>query len=425
MLRPRRQSDVRSLFGATPEQVRQRQLEGEREFLAQMQNDPYQSAGAAIGVGLSRLFGGKSKAETEAEQREEAVKGIDELSAMAEAEAAQRGMAPLAMTEPDVLAREANRLESVSAAFRNMGQDTGELDNEVLRLRVEANKAKRAIELEDLQRQNIGLQMEKTQFDLDEAWENQPENKRALALANQLRDLQIQTAETNLTNTQEATKLKEKGRKQAETFFKGKKGFEYLAPLVATGAIEPAKAMDAFIELSKQPSLDLIEIGNYTTTDGSVVLGAFDKESNKFLQYTDSGWLAVPAGTLEQGRRPEGSEDSPAIKGGASVSKGTNKFKSYARSLSGLVDTGFFDATGDYDIDTVNQRLELDINTTPGKESLFRLAEIEYNRQLQKGNIITEADALRAVVSGESSVTPQETQQQPDTPKPNLGETKV
>jgi len=310
MLRPRRQSDVRSLFGATPEQVRQRQLEGEREFLAQMQSDPYQSAGAAIGVGLGRLFGGKSKAETEAEQREEAVKGIDELGAMAEAEAAQRGMAPLAMTEPDVLAREANRLESVSAAFRNMGQDTGELDNEVLRLRVEANKAKRAIELEDLQRQNIGLQMEKTQFDLDEAWENQPENKRALALANQLRDLQIQTAETNLTNTQEATKLKEKGRKQAETFFKGKKGFEYLAPLVATGAIEPAKAMDAFIELSKQPSLDLIEIGNYTTTDGSVVLGAFDKNSNKFLQYTDSGWLAVPAGTLEQGRRPEGSVET-------------------------------------------------------------------------------------------------------------------
>lgn len=416
MLRPRRGSDVRSLFGATPEQIRQAQLESERDFLAQAQRDPFQSAGAAIGIGLGRLFGGKSKAETEAEQRQEARQDIDALSTMAEQEAAQRGMAPLSMTEPDVLAREANRLEAVSTAFRNLGQDTGELDNEVLRLRVEADKATRARELEDLQRQNVGLQIEKAQFDLDEAWENQPENKRALVLSNNLRDLQIQAAQAGLEDKADAKKLEEKGRKQAETFFKGKKGFEYLAPLVASGAIKPSEAVDAWVDLSKKPSLDLIEIGNYTTQDGTVVLGAFDKESNKFLQYTPSGWAVVPAGTMEQGRRPTGTSDPDKVKGGRSVASGSPQFKSYNRVLDSLVDTGLFDLEGQ-DVDTVNKRLGIDVESVSGKEQLFRLAEIEYNRRLGKGEIITEAEALRAIVSGEAVVEPSEVK---DTTKPNL-----
>ena len=420
MLRPRRESDVRSLFGATPEQIRARQAEANKAFYESQQSG-FGRAGAAIGQGLVKLFGAPDKELQEAEQREEAVQKIGALGSLAEQEAAQRGMAPLSMTEPDALAREANRLEAVSTAFRNMGQDTGELDNEVLRLRVEADKAIRARELEDLQRQNIGLQMEKTQFDLDEAWENQPENKRALTLSNQLRDIQIQAAEEGLKNEKAATALEKKGRNQAEAFFKNKKGFEYLAPLVSSGAIKPSEAVDAWVDLSKKPSLDLIEIGNYTTQDGTVVLGAFDKASNKFLQYTPSGWAVVPAGTMEQGRRPADSDDPDAVKGGRSVASSSPQFKSYNRILDTLVDTGLFDLEGQ-DVDTVNKRLGIDVESTTGKEQLFRLAEIEYNRRLGKGEIITEAEALRSIVSGEAVVEPSETK---DSNKPNLTETKV
>ena len=91
MLRPRRASDVRSLFGATPEQIRQKRYEDQMEFLAQQQSG-FGKAGAALGMGLAQLFGAPDKELQEAEQRQEAVKGIDELGTMAEAEAAQRGL---------------------------------------------------------------------------------------------------------------------------------------------------------------------------------------------------------------------------------------------------------------------------------------------------------------------------------------------
>ena len=154
-------NQVLSLFGATPEQIRQRQLESERDFLAQMQRDPYQSAGAAIGVGLSRLFGGKSKELQEAEQRQETLQGMDELGAMAEAEAAQRGMAPLSMNPVNLLTRKANELDSVATAFRNLGQDTTELENAALTTRLEALKAQEQQEIANLERQKLEAELSK------------------------------------------------------------------------------------------------------------------------------------------------------------------------------------------------------------------------------------------------------------------------
>lgn len=59
---------VYSLFGMkTPQQVAQERLAEQQKFIFSQQ-DPYQRAGAALGIGLRRLFGGKSAEEQKAEQ---------------------------------------------------------------------------------------------------------------------------------------------------------------------------------------------------------------------------------------------------------------------------------------------------------------------------------------------------------------------
>ena len=67
---------VLSLFGATPEQIQQRQREQQQELLA-AQRTPEQIAGSAIGLGLARLFGGKSPEMQAAEQMQQAIAGVD------------------------------------------------------------------------------------------------------------------------------------------------------------------------------------------------------------------------------------------------------------------------------------------------------------------------------------------------------------
>lgn len=425
MLRPRRASDVRSLFGATPEQIRQKQLEDAQEFYNQQQSG-FGKTGAAIGQGLVKLFGAPSQELQEAEQRQETVKGIDEIGTMAEAEAAQRGMAPLSMTEPDVLAREANRLETVSTAFRNLGQDTGELDNEVLRLRVEADKATRARELDDLRMKNTQLQIERGEFDLGAKKEDRDLVKKSNKLKFDILGLNKQITEGKITNEKEQKEKITRVRNKTVSFFddiENDPSASVYSRLVKDEIIDPANAIKGWQD-AKQTGIDVTEIGPYTK-DGQEIIGAVDKKTGTLYQLTDAGWMGIPTQGWTQGP-PTAEGDSPAIKGGASVAKGTTKFKSYARTLSGLVDTGFFDGTGDYDVDVVNKRLGLDLGTTTGQESLFRLAEIEYNRQLGEGNIITEADALRAIVSGEAPIAQQEAQpQQTDVPKPVLSDLKV
>lgn len=67
---------VLSLFGATPQQVMERQRQQQAEFLAS-QRDGFQQSGAAIGLGLARLFGGKSAEMQAAEQMQQAIAGVD------------------------------------------------------------------------------------------------------------------------------------------------------------------------------------------------------------------------------------------------------------------------------------------------------------------------------------------------------------
>ena len=67
---------VLSLFGATPEQIRQTQREQQQAFM-QSQRSPESMAGGAIGLGLARLFGGPSAEMQMAERMQQAVAGVD------------------------------------------------------------------------------------------------------------------------------------------------------------------------------------------------------------------------------------------------------------------------------------------------------------------------------------------------------------
>ena len=69
-------NQVLSMFGATPEQVMERQRQAQAEFMA-AQQDPFGHAGAAIGVGLGRLFCGKSEELQRAEQLQQTLQGLD------------------------------------------------------------------------------------------------------------------------------------------------------------------------------------------------------------------------------------------------------------------------------------------------------------------------------------------------------------
>ena len=69
-------NEVLTLFGATPQQIAEKQRR-EQAAIVLSQQDPYAKVGTAIGVGLGRLFGGKSAEVIEAEQLQEARTGID------------------------------------------------------------------------------------------------------------------------------------------------------------------------------------------------------------------------------------------------------------------------------------------------------------------------------------------------------------
>jgi hypothetical protein len=102
-------SQVLSMFGATPEQVLQAELQRQQSFLNSQQSG-FGRSGAALGIGLARLFGGKSEQLTRAEQLQERFKGIDVSNPEALREAA-RGIADLAPEQALQIASYANELE--------------------------------------------------------------------------------------------------------------------------------------------------------------------------------------------------------------------------------------------------------------------------------------------------------------------------
>jgi len=82
---------VYSLFGMkTPNQVARERLQQQQAYIA-AQRDPYQKAGAGLGVALARLFGGPSAEEQRAQQFQELIAGArgDVRTAREQAQAAE------------------------------------------------------------------------------------------------------------------------------------------------------------------------------------------------------------------------------------------------------------------------------------------------------------------------------------------------
>lgn len=83
---------VYSLFGMkTPQQVARERVQEQQRYILSQQ-DPYQKAGAAIGVGLSRLFGGPSAEEQKAQQFQDIIQSArgDVRTAREQAQAAEQ-----------------------------------------------------------------------------------------------------------------------------------------------------------------------------------------------------------------------------------------------------------------------------------------------------------------------------------------------
>ena len=84
-----KRNEVLTLFGATPEQIMEKQRR-EQAMMVLQQQDPFARAGSAIGVGLARLFGGESADVIEARKLQGAKEGINLNTSEGMREAAQR-----------------------------------------------------------------------------------------------------------------------------------------------------------------------------------------------------------------------------------------------------------------------------------------------------------------------------------------------
>ena len=104
---------VLSLFGATPQQILERQRRSQAEFMA-AQRDPFGQAGAAIGLGLARAFGKPSSEMQMAEQMQTALAGVDVSNPTALREVAKT-ISSFAPEQALRIATYANELEKSNA----------------------------------------------------------------------------------------------------------------------------------------------------------------------------------------------------------------------------------------------------------------------------------------------------------------------
>jgi len=151
---------VYSLFGMkTPQQVAQEQLQRQQALITRSARDPYQLAGASLGVALGRLFGGPSKEMEQAQEAQEVMRNFNEFGAEVEKEASERGMAPL--DEVQMLNRRANELQAMSNRFSALGQPQDvvqNMSNEALKTRFLAL---------DKQRQQEKFERDTAKYELD------------------------------------------------------------------------------------------------------------------------------------------------------------------------------------------------------------------------------------------------------------------
>jgi hypothetical protein len=77
-------------------------------------------------------------------------------------------MAPLAQDEVSLLNRRANELQTIAAGFRNLGEDTTQIENAALEARLNALQTKRELENEALRRKASELAIKQGETQL--AW---------------------------------------------------------------------------------------------------------------------------------------------------------------------------------------------------------------------------------------------------------------
>jgi hypothetical protein len=348
-------SQVLSLFGATPEQVRQRQLEQEQDFLRTMSRDPFQSAGAAIGVGLGRLFGGKSPEMQQAEARQGVQTGVQDVLALAEQEAAQRGMAPLPQDEVSLLNRRANELQTIASGFRNLGEDTSQIENAATEARLRALQTKRELEANKIQ--------------------------------TELRDIQLQSARGSLKDQQTARKNKEKATEGAIKWLTDNDAAAYV-PLVESNIFDPSKAITAALN-AKKLGIQVNEIGPYTLENGTEVIGGLT-DKGQLVQATDAGWQPLSTQGVIQGR-PDGGikvEAGPVFKDDV-LEAALGESPALNNIIDQYVSTpGFFERiTG------------IDLKDTPNTERRERVVSLIFQeaKRLQKQNPKLYSDPVSAL----------------------------
>jgi len=272
-------NQVLSLFGATPQQIQEQERLRQAQFIAS-QRDPYQSAGAAIGVGLGRLFGGKSEAEQQAEQMQQAIQGVD-------------------TTNPEAL-RELARTVQQFAPERSL---------QIL------DRATQ-IENQELSRKADELSIEAASYKLNQARETDPLRLEGLELANRFKTAQLDVLRSKEEDRQEALDALEQQRSDAVTFLNNK-GLEDYARLVEDKLIDPDKAVSAYIEAQQNDSLNITEVGNYTIGDREVI-GALDTDKGIFYELNpDGGWIRRPANQVTQGKKASeagaGGRETPRV----------------------------------------------------------------------------------------------------------------
>ena len=320
-------SQVLSMFGATPEQVLQAELQRQQDFLRSASGDPYQIAGAALGLGLGRLFGGKSKEVQQAEARQGVRTELSDALASAEQEAAQRGMAPLAQDEVSLLNRRANELQTIAAGFRNLGEDTTQIENAALEARLSALQTKRELENEALRRKTSELAIKQGETQLEWAIQDRPmdvaqqqlqfasarnnftwaqEDRPFVTEANkiqaELRKAQLASAKGSLKDAEQARNDLEKARTGAIDWLT-KNNAEAYVPLVESNIFAPDKAITAVLDARKL-GIKVNKIGPYTLADGTEVIGALT-DKGQLVQATDAGWQPLSTQGVIQGR-PDG-----------------------------------------------------------------------------------------------------------------------
>jgi len=362
-------NQVLSLFGASPEQIRQRQLQEQQQQVFS-QTDPYMRLGTALGTGLGRLFGGKSEEVRQAEQMQQALQGVN-------------------INNPEAL-REVARTVQAFAPERSL---------QIL---------DRATQLENqtLAREADELQIEAARYKLEQARTTDPLRVEALEQGNKIKDAKLRALSRDETERQQALEDLETQRTNTIKFLRDNELDDY-AQLVEDKVIEPSAAINAWNETQKDDSLNITEVGNYTIGDRAVI-GALDTDKGIFYELSpDGGWIRRPADQVTQGK-PSTSETS--IKQGRTVAG--QVLEDYETQFDALVNVGIFSDSAE---EEEAQRLTgiENITSKEGKQELYRLAE-----QIFANNPgITEREALERALKGERVTSPSSTQTQ-QTPPP-------